>query len=420
MHLIVVGFNYKKTPLALREALALDREASVNFAKKLNNQEVIEETLILSTCNRTEFYVISPCVEGAVEAVYQTIAEEFSLNPNELTTLSYFYSDIDALRHLFRVASSLDAMVVGEAQILGQFKASYQAAAEYETAGPYIHKICHTAFRIAKKVRTETDIAGFPVSVGTLAVELLEEEFGNLGKITVLVIGAGEMGELVAARLKDRGVSHIWVTNRTSETAERLAHQVGGVTISFDSWKTHLATADVVVTSIGGGQLIDKEYLSKVGAERAGRPLFILDLAIPRNVESVKISGVKICNIDDLQMLADKNLSARRKAAARAEEIVNAETATAYSELGQIKLAPMIRALQTKCETVMKTELEEVFTKHPELTNDEKSSIERCTQLIIKKIMHDPIILAKEELARPGANGKEISAILQKMFNLES
>lgn len=414
MNLVIVGFNYKNTPLAFREMLAFDGKQSVKLGKNLLNHDVVKESFIVSTCNRTEIYCIGSCVEGVKETVYHILSEMTGLGAEELKKVSYNFHEAGALKHLFRVASSLDAMVVGEAQILGQLKSAYQLAVEYETVGPYLHKACHSAFRVAKRVRTETDIALFPVSVGTLAVELIENEFNDLSRLNILVIGAGEMGSLVADRLREKSSSHIWVANRTESSAKILAEVVGGIVVPFDSWQYHLQTADVVVTSVSGGGLIKKEHI-----ERHGR-LIIIDLAVPRNVDELcgTISGIKLYNIDDLQDLAGKNLSARKDAAVIAENLVKEESEIVFDELRQIKLAPILNNLRKKCVKVMDAELGKFYARNPSLSSREKESAKLCAETIIKKIMHDPIRLAKEELARPGANGIEITQTLQKLFGV--
>ena len=420
MHLTVVGFNYKNTPLSLRERLAFDREKSVAVNKSLINQEVIEEILTVSTCNRTEIYCVGSCISGVKETIYHIIAEAIKCGVSELLNVSYVYSDAEALKHLFRVAASLDAMVVGEAQVLGQLKGAYQAAVEYNTAGPYLHKACHAAFRAAKRVRTDTDIAMFPVSIGTLAVELIEESFGDLSKATALIVGAGEMGELVSNRLKDRGLAHIWIANRTRETADALAKAVQGIAVSFDSWKTHMQTADIIVTSAGGGTFITRDDISQAVVLQKGRQIVIVDLAVPRNVDEAasKISGVKLYNIDDLQGLADKNLAARREAALKAEGIIEEETSAAFGELRHLKLAPMLKQLQEKYSAIIKSELEALYSECPDLTDKEKESIKICAEAIVKKFLHGPIRVIKEEIARPGSSGAEVSATIQKIFCL--
>ncbi len=414
MHFVVLGFNHKHTPLEIREALAFDREAAARVGKKLLEQEVISECLILCTCNRTELYAVGSCVEGVKETVYNIVSENTSCERGELSKASYSYDGTDAIKHLFRVSSSLDAMVVGESQILGQIKESYQWSSEENFVGPYLHKIFHSAFRVAKRVRTETDIAAKPVSVGTLAVDLIEEVAGELGKLNVLVIGAGEMSSLVASHLRERGAGHIWVANRTHSSAESLVAKVGGVLVPFDSWRVHLETADVVVSSVGGGILIREEDIKGTVQH------IIIDLAVPRNVdESVKrLAHVKLFNIDDLQGLADKNISARQEAAAKAEELVAAEATMVSQELQYVRLAPVLTELQKKCNAAVQEGLKKLYSENPGWTDKEKESAKLCVESIARKILHDPIKLAKEEMVRPGAGGAEVANLIQNLLNI--
>ncbi|PIR17746.1 MAG: glutamyl-tRNA reductase [Deltaproteobacteria bacterium CG11_big_fil_rev_8_21_14_0_20_49_13] len=420
MQLLVTGFNYKRSSLTVREAMAFERSRQIALSTKLAAQDVVEESAMLCTCNRTEAYMVGPCLEGMEETFFRTVALDTGLDAELLRKESYVYSGFDAISHIFRVASSLDAMVVGEAQILGQFKGAYQTAAECETAGPYLHKIFHSAFRTAKRVRTDTNIGELPVSVGTLAVEMVEERIGDIKQTNIFVIGAGEMGSLVAHRFRDRGASHIWIANRSHDSAVSLAHSVTGVAVPFDSWKTHLATADIIVASVGGGTLITRNDILAAAKEREGRPFVMLDLAIPRNVESVDIQNAIFLNIDDLQELADKNLALRRDASLKAENIIEEEARTVLVELEHLKLAPLLKNIQERCKAVMSAELGSVFAKHPDLTVEEKESMKICAHSIVKKILHDPIRLVKEELARPGVNGTHVSQALKNIFSISA
>lgn len=421
MHILVIGFNYKITSLALREVLAFDREAQVRLGRALTNQEVIEECFILSTCNRTEVYTTGPCIDGMREAVYQTLSETTTVGAHRLTGASYCLQGIEALQHLFRVASSLDAMVVGEAQVLGQFKAAYQTASEYGMVGAYLHKACHAAFRVAKRVRTETDIAALPVSSGSLAAELAKETIGCVDNKAVLIIGAGEMSTLVATHLKEKGATHLWVTNRSHAAADALAHTIGGVVVPFEEWKAHLRTADIAVSSVAGGMLIRKIDVEEAITDRNEIPLVLIDLAIPRNIEetAAKLPSVRLFNIDDLQGIAEKNLLARKDAAAAAEKIVVEEAESTFKDLKHIKLAPLLERLQKKCVSIMESELDDLFSIHPQFSDEEKESISRCAESIVKKILHDPIRQSKEELVRPGTSGAEFVEALHRIFRIE-
>jgi glutamyl-tRNA reductase len=290
-------------------------------------------------------------------------------------------------------------MVVGEAQILGQIKSAYQMAVEHETVGPYLHKACHAAFRVAKRVRSETEVADGPVSVGTLAVDIITKEIGDLRNANVLLIGAGEMGNLVALHLKERGAGHIWISNRTAVAAEMLAKEVGGTVVPFESWPSHLHTADVVVASIGGGTLITGKHVEDVLKIGSRKKMVMMDLGLPRNIEpAVKNLGVRLFNIDDLDEIAKENLRIRKRAALKAEDIVQSECGTTFDELRTIKLAPVLENLRKKCSFVADEELLRLFKENPGLTLDEQASIRRCVSAIVKKLIHEPVRAAKQEM----------------------
>lgn len=421
MRLAVLGFNYKTAPLNVREKLSLDREASAEFSKRLISQDVISEAMVISTCNRTEIYAAGACAEGIKETMIQMLAEVSSLDASSLKDSSYFYSQEECLSHLFRVASSLDSMVVGEAQVLGQLKEAYQTAVEYETVGAYLHKACHAAFRVAKRVRTETSLAELPVSIGSLATELAEKEASRLNGANVLVIGAGEISSLVATHLKERGVAHIWIANRSVASAEMLAKEVRGIVVPFDSWPVHLQTADIVVTSIGGGILIEKAHIEKASLSRQGRPLIMIDLAVPRNVaHDCEHSNVKLFNIDDLETLAEKNLEARRDAALAAEGVISIESKISFNEIQAMRIAPVMENLRKKCYFVIESETYRLFKENPGLTLDEQSAVKRCVETVVKKIIHEPIKLAKEEMVKSEGSEGRAEEFLNKLLTFNS
>ena len=401
MQILVIGFNYKNTPLSFRETLAFDRDAAISLSRALNDNEVIGETMVLSTCNRTEIYCVGSCREGIKTTVYQLLAEGHSGSKlNLLKRYSYFYEDADALLHMFRVASSLDAMIVGETQILGQFKDAYQAAVECGTVGPYLHKACHAAFRVAKRIRTETGIAKFPVSIGTLSAELFERSYGDLKNAKALIIGAGEMGSLCAGHIRKRACENIFIANRSPEGASQLACEIGGAVVPFESWPEYIQKVDIVLTSIGGGLLIKKSGLGQAMAARGHKHLIIIDLAVPRNVEESArgIQGLDLYNIDDLQELAGRNMDARKEAAGRAEAIALEESRNSFLELEQIKLAPLLDDLHKKCRAIVEEELVKLYSRNKDFTDQEKEMVKDCLESAVKKILHDPIKAVKEIL----------------------
>lgn len=420
MHLLSVSFNHRVTPLSIREAVALDRLAAAALATSLKAQDVIDECLVLATCNRTEIYCVGPCTEGIKEAVIQAICKKTGLSGKELANNSEAFEGAGMVKHLFRVAASLDAMVIGESQVLGQLKTAYQAASEHSTIGPYLHKICHAAFAAAKKARSETQIAALPVSIGTIATRLLKETIGELTDKNILILGAGEMGKIVSEHLCENGATHLWIANRTLSASQALAKEVNGITLSFASWKSHLKTADVLITSVSGGIQIGPRDLAGRAAQNERRPLTIMDLGIPRNVSELVLDTpqVRLFNIDNLKGTAAKNLSLRKEEACKAEQIVAHTSAEAFKELSTIELAPLLAELNKRHRAVLEAELEKLFAKLKFLTDTEKWEIRLCAESVIKKMLHEPIRRAKEELARPGADGKAVAAELKNAFQL--
>jgi glutamyl-tRNA reductase len=305
----------------------------------------------------------------------------------------------EAVKHIFRVASSLDSMVVGEPQILGQIKSAYEMAVESKTSGIILHRLLHRAFHVAKRVRTETKIGDSAVSVSSVAVELAQKIFETLEKKTVLLIGAGEMCELAARHLISGGVEKVWVTNRTHERAVALAQEFKGEAILFDEMNQGLKKVDIVISATDSPQfLIRHDQMAKVIKERKQKPIFFIDIADPRDIEpSVgDIENVYLYNIDDLKKVADENIKDRGKEAQKAEAIIQDEVIKFVNWYHSLEVTPTIVALRNKFEEIRKKELEKTLSLHPDLSEKEKKSLEALTSAIINKILHTPSTLLKQ------------------------
>jgi len=398
MRAVTLSFNHRATPLALREALAFAPDVIKEITLKFTGSEVVRECMALVTCNRTEFYAVGPCDDGITETLLNELAFRTGFSREELRQTAEINSAKNALVHIFKVASSIDSMVVGEAEILGQFKSAYQAAVENRTVGPYLHKICHAAFRASKRVRTETDIARLPVSMGTLAVDLAASSIGDLSGKTVLLVGAGKMGRLVATHLKTRFNPRLLVTSRTIESSELAASVAGGAPVPFEELARAISVADVVVTSASGGQLISAELLAQFAKKER---LILIDLGVPRNIDphSSKLGNVVLFNIDHFNGLAEGNLSARRAAALMAQSIIDVEANACFSELAGLKLVPLIEELQKRSTEVVTCELERIFSQFPELSAKEMAAITDMARNIASKMVSEPVRRAKEALA---------------------
>jgi glutamyl-tRNA reductase len=355
--------------------------------------------MILSTCNRVEIYAAAREIENAILDLKHFLSRYHALSLKEFEKNLYSFAGEEAVKHIFRVASSLDSMVVGEPQILGQIKSAYNIAVESKTSGLILHRLLHRAFHVAKRVRTETKIGDRAVSVSFVAVELAKKIFETLEKKTVLLIGAGEMCELAARYLVSGGVEKVLVTNRTYERAVALAQEFKGEAIPFDEIGQGLKKADIVISATDSPQyLIHHDQVTKVIKDRKNRPIFFIDIADPRNIEpSVgDIENVYLYNIDDLKKVADENIKDRGKEAQKAEAIVQEEVIKFVNWYHSLEVTPTIVALRKKFEEIGKKELEKTLSLHPDMSDKEKKSLEALTSAILNKILHTPSTLLKQ------------------------
>ena len=337
-----------------------------------------------------------------------------------MTRCLYLHFDHEAVRHLFRVASSIDSMVMGEPQILGQVKDAYRRAVEYNTTGIILNRILHHAFRTAKRVRTETGIAGNAVSVSFAAVELAKKIFGNLKGKTILLIGAGEMSELAAKYLVNNAVDHILVANRTYEKALQMAEEFHGTAIEFDRLAEKIQEADIVISSTGAsGYVITSSMIEAALRRRKNRLLFLIDIAVPRDIdpEAGNIDNVYLYNIDNLQNIVDENLKSRKREAERAEIIIEEEVVKYREWYNALEVVPTIISLRQKMEGIVKAELAKSASWMQNLTHEERNNIEMMADAIINKILYGPITGLKEESREQSA--LPYIAAVKRLFGLE-
>jgi len=399
MELIVLGLNHKTAPIEIRERLAFPEDRIETALHQVKSLTSLKENMILSTCNRVEIYAASREIENAILDLKHFLSRYHALSLKEFEKNLYSFVGEEAVKHIFRVASSLDSMVVGEPQILGQIKSAYNIAVESKTSGLILHRLLHRAFHVAKRVRTETKIGDRAVSVSFVAVELAKKIFETLEKKTVLLIGAGEMCELAARHLVSEGVEKVLVTNRTYERAVALAQEFKGEAIPFDEIGQGLKKADIVISATDSPQyLIHHDQVTKVIKDRKNRPIFFIDIADPRNIEpSVgDIENVYLYNIDDLKKVADENIKDRRKEAQKAEAIVQEEVIKFVNWYHSLEVTPTIVALRKKFEEIRKKELEKTLSLHPDMSDKEKKSLEALTSAILNKILHTPSTLLKQ------------------------
>ena len=399
MELIVVGLNHNTAPIEIRECLAFPENKMEDALSRVHAIPSVKENMIVSTCNRVEIYAAAGQTEKAMLDIKHFLSQYHRLPLKEFEKNLYSFTGEEAVKHIFRVASSLDSMVVGEPQILGQIKTAYQMATDYKVSGLVIHRLLHRAFHVAKRVRTETKIGNSAVSVSSVAVELAQKIFGTLEEKTVLLIGAGEMCELAARHLVSGGVGKVLVTNRTYERAVVLAQEFDGEALPFDEITQGLKKVDIVISATDSRQpLIGHDQVAKVIKERKQKPIFFIDIADPRDIEPRvgDIENVYLYNIDDLKKVADENIQDREKEAQRAETIVQGEVVNFTNWYRSLEVTPTITALRKRFEEIRKKELEKTLSLHPNLSEKERRSLEALTQAIINKILHPPMTLLKQ------------------------
>jgi len=403
-HLVLIGINHTTAPIEVRERLAIPAGRLADAIRTLAHQPGIREGIILSTCNRVELLTLQEDSESAGAGLLRFLEEYFAVAPATITPHLYEYREREAVRHLFRVASSLDSMVVGESQILGQVKESYTVAREVGAVSGSLDMLIQRAFTVAKKVRSETQIGSSSVSIASVAVDLARKIFGTLQGKTVLLVGAGKMSELAARHLIQQGASKILVANRTQERAEKIAAQFSGEVIPFDALYDQAARADIVITSTGAPQkLFERTHGQRFLHIRRNRPMFFIDIAVPRDVDPSMntVEGCFVYDIDDLQQVAAANLANRSKEAAAAETIVTREVDKYQQRVQSLDATPAIRSLQEHAEALRQAELRRTAARLAGLTADQQAAVEALTRALTNKFLHAPMT-ALREAAREG------------------
>ena len=395
--------SHRSAPVEVRERVAFPPCAGRSFLRRLKGEGVVSEAVLLSTCNRTEVYAVVE-EEGARERMLDLLAEDRGAERASLEQDTYWLTDAEAVRHLYRVASSLDSMVVGEGQILGQVREAYRAATEERCAGQILNRLFHTSLRVGKKVRSETGIGDSSLSVPRVAVKLAEEVFGSLSGRRALVLGAGDMSELVLKHLKNRGVADLLIANRTPERAGLLAQRVGGRTVPFDAFAAELQEVDVVVSSTGSGEwVVRSETVAGALASRS-EPLFFIDIAVPRDVDPVvqTLGSVYLYDIDDLQAVVERNAEGRQDAAEEGEAMISPAVLEFMGWLSTLHVVPLIQELRDGAEQIRRHELARALERM-ELSPEEAASVERMSFSLVNKLLHGPIqeIKARAEAGSP-------------------
>jgi glutamyl-tRNA reductase len=417
--LFAAGLSHRSAPVDVREQLAIDQDKLRELLRDIHGAGVIDELVIVSTCNRVEVYGLADAPGEASLLAFRVLGRQRGVDVERIAPHLYSYLDDDAIRHAFRVASSLDSMLVGEPQIGGQVKDAFALAQSAETVGPSLHRVFTQAFAVAKKVRTETDIARHAVSVPFAAVELAKKIFESLARRAVLLLGAGKMGELSARHLVDQGAFPIYVVNRTWARAQEMARALAGTAVPFDELTTALSAADIVITSTGSPTpLISSEMVQRVMAGRRTRPLFFIDIAVPRDVDGDvnTLDNVYCYDIDDLKQVVDANLKERLREAQRAEALVEREVAKFVTRMRDVEVVPTIVSLRDRLEAIRAGEVEKTLARLGSAAPETREAIEAMSSAIINKILHAPITKLRES-SREGA-GRSWSELVHELFGL--
>ncbi len=413
MKLAITGVSHKTAPVEVRERLAFPELSLSGALRDLKGRDGVAEAVILSTCNRVEITVACPDEVDPLTAL-----EGFW--PEPLERYFYRYEGRQAVHHLFRVAASLDSMVIGEPQILGQLKKAYATAKDSGAVSGLLEIVLTRAFAVAKRVRSETGIGQMAVSVSYAAVELARKIFGSLSGKTVMLVGAGKMSELAARHLRRSGASHIFVTNRSADRAMELAALFQGTPVEYGRFLGILPEVDILITSSGAPHyILRKEEMQRVIGVRRNKPMFLIDIAVPRNIqpEVNEVDNVYLYDIDDLQEVVEANLRERLKEAERAEQIVAEEVDRMMARLNVQEVAPTIVSLQEQLEQIRSSEIERVRSRLGPLSPQQEQALDMLTRGIVNKIAHGPISELRKQAGRP--EGVQVIDAIRKVFHLQ-
>jgi len=417
MQLALVGLSHKTAPVELRERLAFGEDALRSALTSLVGRQDVSEALILSTCNRVE--VVAESADDRL--IREFLCDFHKISHDVVSKHLYSFRNADAIRHVFRVAASLDSMMLGEPQILGQVKEAYRIAAAAGTVGMHLTALMNRAFAVAKKVRSETGISQSAVSVSYAAVELARKIFGELTGKTVMIIGASKMGELAAKHLKRNGVSSVLVTNRTFDRAVELAQVFEGAAVPFEHFIDHMDRADIVISSTGAPHfIITKTVAEQIIHRRKNKPMFFIDIAVPRDIDPTvnEIDNAFVYDIDDLQQVIDANLKERMKEASRAEQIIDSEVEAFCTRMQSREVVPTIIQLRDTLEKVRRDEIERNRRHLKQMSPEQQAAFDHITKSIVNKILHHPIEHLKQNAQDP--NGPDLVDLFRKIFNIKS
>ncbi|MDI6800697.1 MAG: glutamyl-tRNA reductase [Thermodesulfovibrionales bacterium] len=417
MKILVLGVNHKTANVELRERLAFNGDKLESGVSGLHNVPDVREIALLSTCNRVELYTYVNNIVSGADNIKKFLSAFHNIPRNDFEKSLYVHADSDAIRHVFRVASSLDSMVVGEPQILGQLKDAFDFALSKKTTGVLLNKLMKKAISTAKRVRTETRIAENAVSISFAAVELAKKIFIDLSSKSFMLLGAGEMAELAARHLVNNGVRDVLVVNRTYERGYELAKEFNGKAVKFEDFLHELIHTDIIICSTGApSYMLNKEQMQKVMKERKHKPVFIIDISVPRNIDPDinKMENVYLYDVDDLQEVVDTNMLERQKEAEKAEKIIDEEVQKFISWTSSLQSVPTIVSLRQKAEEIKNEELEKFKNKYPDMDDEKMKAVEYLTTAITNKLIHPPTVTLKEDTE----DRDELIAMIKKLYGI--
>lgn len=390
----LIGCNHRTAPLELRERVAFSNEQALDAAAELKRRGIVEEAVVVSTCNRSELYGVPGDANDSVTHAMEDFLTAFHRIPrSELEGRTYHWTGTDAIRHLFRVASGLDSMLLGEAEILGQIRTAYGRALEHGATGPILNRAFQGALEVGKRVRAETEVGARPMSVSLAGVKLAERVFGSLKGRSALILGAGEVAEQVVEHLRNRGIGSLRVVNRSFERAKHLAERMGGEAIAWDSLGKALATPDIIVTSVGEvGEVLTREKLVRAIEARDGRPIFVVDLGVPRNVapDAAGLYNLYLYNIDDLGEIVEQNRRAREAEIPRAEAIISEHVAKFEAWRTALESSSVVDDLRGRFRKEREALLREHFDAAHGVSPEERQRILNITEELIERLLNEP------------------------------
>jgi glutamyl-tRNA reductase len=418
MEIVLVGLNHRTAPVEVRERVSFTAEQSRRAGEELRARGILEETLVLSTCNRSEVYGVPPESSHECAPGLSTFLSEFhSVRPDVLSVSLYHHYDREAVRHLFRVAAGLDSMLLGEAEILGQVREAYRFAHENGATGPVLNRLFQGALEVGKRVRTETELGTRPMSVASAGVKLAERIFGKFSERSALVLGAGTISEQVVSQLRDRGIARLYVMNRSRARADELAGRFGGKVVGWTEWDAALQSPDVVVSSVAAEEpVLRREVVERAMAARGNRALFLMDLAVPRNIEAcvAELYNVYLYNTDDLSEIVQQNRNARKSEIPRAQSIVDDHVSKFLSWQASVELVGFVEALRARVREERASFIRSRMESMKHLTEADRAQVEKLMDEMLEKLLLEPAerLRSEKELRRKIQNVEALRDLL--------